>query len=530
MSAIARLLLKAIALTLVAASLAVASVAPATAADPGSVDGTIVTPAGATAPVTGLVSLWQWDSEAGAFSQYRATSLTGEPSGVHYAFTDVPEGDYYVRFGDAGDDYQDAYSGEGVTTAPTTLASTGVLHVSDAEGADADLSLVSRPAAQPVTGRVVNDDGAAIEAVTIEAWVQRTGGLRFAQETSTLVTGGFALQLRPGTYDLRFRSTDGLHQAFSMPAVVKKAPLALGDVQLEDAGPAEVRGRILGSNGKPLANALVRLYRLTGEPGSYDAAWTAAVRTGSTGTYTFDDVSTDNIYTVAASGWMHRFTALGGGRLLREAEGLDVLGDFEVGDLTLVAASGIRGTATYAGAAVPGVNAQLYQWMSDESPGYFELVDESATDPAGVFQFDALDAGAYTMYFDATDAAQGNSRWLAGSSLPSSPTGPGVIAVGTTAKANVKDVWLDPGLTARGTLRTGSSASGAEVTAYRYVAGKWTEFGRTTTTSTGSYTMDLPADSWFTFRFVKSGYVTEFLKSSSLPDRRRRRTPSARPR
>ncbi len=476
MSAIARPIIRALTLLLVAATLAVGLAGPASAAgnvasvaDAGELEGTITTTDGLD--FTGTLTAYWW-SDDNEFIFWDSVSFDGATSGATYSFTDVAPGDYYVEYLDESDTYASGY-GNGASGPAGAPGDPGTVHVTAAVGKTANVTLAPLPAKQPVTGNVEDTDGAPLADISVEA-IRNFGEHDSAAAGATDEGGSYALDLRPGSYELLFTDTSGSHSDTTTTIEVGNGPLTVDPVvMLPTQSSVTFKGRIFGSDAKGLPYAKVWLVELLGEPGHFHTAiWPSdPIRAGAQGYYTIDNVERDAYYTVAASGYMHRRGFVDGaadvlqaGAFYADANQTGV--DVHLADRT----TGVRGQVTSPYGPVAGVQVQVYLWLPDETVPFFDVFDEATTDEDGNYAIDELPAGDYALRFNAEDAAVPvRTAWL-GNDADVPPAGPGAAGVFHVVDGTPRDVDGDRVLQAV----KSSSTTAAKLAKTKITAGKST--------------------------------------------------------
>jgi protocatechuate 3,4-dioxygenase beta subunit len=314
-----------------------------------------------------------------------------------YTATGVKPGTYRAEFA--------PHDGHVLTYAPDAPSARTAEVVTVRAGATTTGVDATLPLGGSIAGRVTDQAGTPLEGIGVDADLDGFAGADTgARGTSTADDGTYVVAgLRPGSYivgfsgDLGNRHLGEYYPGRPVGDGVTRVTVTAGqtttgiDAALRSA--ATLRGRVLGSDGRPLAKALVLA---DAEPGW---GFPEQVATGDDGTFSLGGVAPGptTVRVTAPTGSADVRQYLGGSESVLGARVLDV-GDgasVDVGDVALRAGRFIRGRVTdAAGRGVPSVR------VSAARPGrsFLRLRDVS-TAADGSYALGGLAPGRYVVAF-----------------------------------------------------------------------------------------------------------------------------------
>jgi hypothetical protein len=348
--------------------------------------------------------------DAGRGLQYVDVHLiptTGDTTSYGYGFTaadgtftatGVKPGTYRAEFAPHDGAHALTYAPD--APAPRTAEVVTVRAGATTAGIDATL-----PAAGSIAGRVTDKAGAPLKGLSVMPDFDGFAGADHGERgVLTGADGAYVVSgLRPGSYIVGFSGDLGNHHlgeyypGRTVGDGVTRVTVVAGrtttgiDAALRSA--ATLRGRVLGSDGRPLAKALVLA---DAEPGW---GFPEQVATGADGTFSLDGVApgptTVRVTAPSGSGDVRQY--LGGTEGLLGARVLD-LGDgasADVGDVALRAGRFIRGRVTdAAGRGVPSTRVSVAR------PGQsFLRLRDVYTGSDGSYALGGLEPGRYVVAF-----------------------------------------------------------------------------------------------------------------------------------
>ncbi|MFN3254061.1 MAG: carboxypeptidase regulatory-like domain-containing protein [Ilumatobacter sp.] len=252
-------------------------------------------------------------------------------------------------------------------------------------GASTVLNTVRMSAATgSLAGVVVDQSGSRVGDVTVTA---RAGDIVVEANTPTSGdTGAFAFVglETPQTYVLTFERAG--YSSASLALALNPGEARDGLVATIVGGDGTLNGVVVDSSGVPVGGASVEVI------GGDVTAESATLTTGSPGTFTVSGLPVPNRYavTIIADGYQPETVD---GTLL-------AAGARSVGTVTLLRETAeVRGTVSVDGRGAGDVIVTLHDGITGRST-------LSATNPAGVFAFSSVAAGAYTLTFERTGLEQ----------------------------------------------------------------------------------------------------------------------------
>lgn len=371
-----------------------------------------------------------------------------------YTATGVKPGTYRAEFS--------PHDGHALTYAPDAPSSRTAEVVTVRAGATTAGVDATLPLGGSIAGRVTDQAGAPLKGISVmpdfDDFAGQGHGERGALtgDDGTYVASG----LRPGSYIVGFSGDLGnRHLGEYYPGrpvgdgvtrVTVTAGKTTGGIDAALRSAATLRGRVLGSDGTPLAKALVLA---DAEPGW---GFPAQVATGADGTFSLGGVAPGptTVRVTAPTGSADVRQYLGGAESVLGARVLDV-GDgagVDVGDVALAAGRFIRGRVT--DAAGRGVGSVR---VSAARPGQsFLRLRDVYTASDGSYALGGLAPGAYVVAFQ---PSSGNllAQYSGGSAAIGDAEAVDVEAGHDTTGV---DAQLSPGATLTGRVTDGADGSG----------------------------------------------------------------------
>lgn len=374
--------------------------------------------------------------------------------------------------------------------------------------ADQTLADVMLETGSVVSGRVTDASSSTpVQGVNVSAYTVGSC-CSWVNGTATAADGTYSIRVPNGTYRLQFypsSSTSYIAQWWSGGATASRYEeatdvLVSADVTGKNAALVQGRkitGTVTDNTSSPVAGIRVNAYVSS----SICCNWQSFASTGADGRYTL--IVTPGVYKLRFDGPPDRtyLTAWSGGATIFEnAAAVDASAGDAVSDISLTPGVAITGHVTDGqGHGVGGVGVSAFAGGANATCCTF--VTGTGTDPTGAYAL-IVPAGTYRLgFFPARDSGF-VSQWYGGAGVAAVHF---ADALDVTPTASGTDVALASGSTLTGHVTRasdGAAISGAFVSAFKggsaiccsWVAG-------TSTDTTGSYTLVVPANGTYRIQF-----------------------------
>ena len=412
----------------------------------------------ASAPVRGVTVeayLPSGDSAGG----YAETDAQG-----NYTLRGLPAGTFKLYF-NASNSLSGSYLSQWYNQRASLELATAVVVASAASKTGVNVVL---SAGSSLTGRVIDDQGAAIRGVSVQALDRETGLI--ASSTTTDFSGNYTLNTLSDAraYSLWFDSSyvqtgsffSSLFGVGGAPDMLSSAPFTPPTASTRVAGvvpdqvlasAASIRGRVVNAQGAPLRNARVEAHSSTN---AFEGTL-AEAQTDSRGIFTIRglDAGSFKIF-VDASGvqsatYLSEWAGSAPGTQFENATVFTIVGHtlLEPADIVATKAARITGNVVSAtGTPLAGVFVEAYSSADVNSSISF-----TETDSSGKFILDALPAGSYKVRIDPRQNRTGSYRetWT---DLRDSFASATVYTLATGASTELVDVEVFSGASISGKI------------------------------------------------------------------------------